>query len=36
VDELLSELVSNANATGPDGTRLFAGTKTFTDRLRRF
>lgn len=31
VDELLSELVSNANATGPDGTRLFAGTKTFTE-----
>lgn len=28
VDELLNELVQNANATGPDGNSLFAGTKT--------
>lgn len=28
VDELLKELVQNANATGPDGNSLFAGTKT--------
>ncbi len=28
VDELLKELVQNANATGPDGTSLFAGTRT--------
>ncbi len=31
VDELLNELVSNANATGPDGIRLFAGTKSHTE-----
>lgn len=31
VDELLKELVSNGNATGPDGIRLFAGTKSFTE-----
>lgn len=31
VDELLKELVSNANALGPDGSRLFAGTKSFTE-----
>ena len=28
VDELLEELVQNANATGPDGNSLFAGTRT--------
>lgn len=28
VDELLKELIQNANATGPDGNSLFAGTKT--------
>lgn len=28
VDELLKELVQNANATGPDGNSLFAGTKS--------
>lgn len=28
VDELLKELIQNANATGPDGTSLFAGTNT--------
>lgn len=28
VDELLKELVSNANAVSPDGTALFAGTRT--------
>ncbi|MBR5579781.1 MAG: flagellar hook-associated protein 3 [Treponema sp.] len=28
VDELLKELVQNANATGPDGNSLFAGTRT--------
>lgn len=31
VDELLKELVQNGNATGPDGSRLFAGTKSFTE-----
>jgi len=31
VDELLKELVLNGNATGPDGVRLFAGTKSFTE-----
>jgi flagellar hook-associated protein 3 FlgL len=31
VDELLKELISNGNATGPDGVRLFAGTKSFTE-----
>lgn len=31
VDELLKELVQNGNATGPDGVRLFAGTKGFTE-----
>lgn len=30
VDELLGELVQNANAIGPDGNSLFAGTKTKT------
>ena len=28
VDELLQELVQNANATGPDGNSIFAGTNT--------
>lgn len=28
VNELLKELVQNANAVGPDGTSLFAGTRT--------
>jgi flagellar hook-associated protein 3 FlgL len=31
IDELLKELVLNANATGPDGVRVFAGTKSFTE-----
>lgn len=31
VDELLNELVQNGNATGADGVRLFAGTKSFTE-----
>lgn len=31
VDELLNELVQNGNATGSDGVRLFAGTKSFTE-----
>jgi flagellar hook-associated protein 3 FlgL len=31
VDELLKELVLDANATGPDGVRLFSGTKSFTE-----
>lgn len=31
VDELLHELVLNANAVGPDGTRLFSGTKSTTE-----
>lgn len=31
VDELLKELVTNANATGPDGNRVFSGTKSFTE-----
>lgn len=30
VDELLYELVQTANSFGADGTRLFAGTKSFT------
>lgn len=30
VDELLKELVQNANAVGPDGNSLFAGTRTKT------
>lgn len=28
VDELLKELIQNSNAIGPDGTRIFAGTRT--------
>lgn len=31
IDELLQELVLNGNAIGPDGTRIFAGTKSFTE-----
>ena len=31
VDELLQELLVNANATGPDGARVFAGLKSFTE-----
>lgn len=31
VDELLKELISNGNAAGPDGNRLFSGTKSFTE-----
>jgi flagellar hook-associated protein 3 FlgL len=31
IDELLQELVQSGNATGPDGIRLFAGTKSFTE-----
>lgn len=30
VNELLKELIQNANAVGPDGTSLFTGTKTNT------
>ncbi len=31
VNELLQELVVNGNATGPDGVRVFAGLKSFTE-----
>ncbi|CEM61569.1 flagellar hook-associated protein 3 [Treponema phagedenis] len=31
VDELLKELVQNGNAVGPDGVRVFSGTKSFTE-----
>ena len=31
VNELLQELVVNANAVGTDGVRVFAGTKSFTE-----
>lgn len=31
VNELLKELVQNGNATGPDGVKVFAGTKSFTE-----
>jgi flagellar hook-associated protein 3 FlgL len=34
VNELLSELVTIANATGPDGKRLFAGDKAYTEPFR--
>jgi flagellar hook-associated protein 3 FlgL len=34
VNELLKELATIANATGPDGTRLFAGDKSFTEPFR--
>lgn len=31
VDELLKEILVSGNAIGPDGTRIFAGTKSFTE-----
>jgi len=34
VNELLKELVQVANAVGPDGKRLFAGDKAFTEPFR--
>ncbi|MDR1095896.1 MAG: flagellar hook-associated protein 3 [Spirochaetaceae bacterium] len=34
VNELLGELIDIANATGPDGKRLFAGDKAFTEPFR--
>ncbi len=34
VNELLKELVQIANAVGPDGKRLFAGDKAFTEPFR--
>jgi flagellar hook-associated protein 3 FlgL len=34
VNELLKELVSIANAAGPDGKQLFAGDKAFTEPFR--
>ena len=34
VNELLKELVSISNATGPDGKQLFAGDKAFTEPFR--
>ncbi|MDR0476285.1 MAG: flagellar hook-associated protein 3 [Treponema sp.] len=34
VNELMAELVSIANASGPDGNRLFAGDKAFTEPFR--
>lgn len=34
VDELLKEMVQVANAVGPDGKRLFAGDKAFTEPFR--
>jgi flagellar hook-associated protein 3 FlgL len=34
VNELLSELVNIANATGPDGKRLFGGDKAYTEPFR--
>jgi flagellar hook-associated protein 3 FlgL len=34
VNELLKELVQVANAVGPDGNRLFAGDKAFTEPFR--
>ena len=34
VNELLKELVSIANAVGPDGKQLFAGDKAFTEPFR--
>jgi flagellar hook-associated protein 3 FlgL len=34
VNELLKELVSISNATGPDGNRLFAGDKALTEPFR--
>jgi flagellar hook-associated protein 3 FlgL len=35
VNELLKELVSVANALGPDGTQLFAGDKALTEPFRQ-
>ncbi len=34
VNELLKELVQTANAVGPDGKRLFAGDKAYTEPFR--
>ncbi len=34
VDQLLRELVQTANADGPDGTRLFAGDRAYTEPFR--
>jgi flagellar hook-associated protein 3 FlgL len=34
INELLKELTSIANAVGPDGTRLFAGDRAFTEPFR--
>jgi len=34
VNELMKELVSIANATGPDGKQLFAGDRAFTEPFR--
>jgi flagellar hook-associated protein 3 FlgL len=34
INELLKELVSISNTTGPDGKRLFAGDKAFTEPFR--
>ncbi|MDR0312483.1 MAG: flagellar hook-associated protein 3 [Treponema sp.] len=34
VNELLAELVSISNKTGPDGNRLFSGDKAFTEPFR--
>jgi flagellar hook-associated protein 3 FlgL len=34
VNEMLKELVSISNSTGPDGTRIFAGDKAFTEPFR--
>jgi flagellar hook-associated protein 3 FlgL len=34
VNELLKELVSTSNAIGPDGNRVFAGDKAFTEPFR--
>jgi flagellar hook-associated protein 3 FlgL len=34
VNELMNELVNIANATGPDGKRLFAGDKAYTEPFR--
>ncbi|GHV22636.1 flagellar hook-associated protein FlgL [Spirochaetia bacterium] len=34
VNELLKELISTANATGPDGKQIFAGDKAFTQPFR--
>ena len=34
INELLKEIIDAANATGPDGTRLFAGDKAFSEPFR--